>query len=94
MTIIDFLIGMTLMNAMLHLALGFWKGRMLTSFGYGNTQNIAYGILNIAISLGLFIYKYGINEILNNGIFGGALTVFLIFLIFGKFLYRVFNKKE
>jgi hypothetical protein len=35
---IDFLIGLTLMNAMPHFVLGVWKGRMLSAFGFGNAS--------------------------------------------------------
>ena len=69
---IDFIIGATLMNAMPHLVLGIWKGRMFSAFGFGDKQNIAYGFLCLTISVGLFIYKYGIDKILDNGIYSGA----------------------
>lgn len=94
MTLIDFFIGLTLMNAMLHSVLGYWKGRMLTPFGYGNIQNIVYGFLNMVISLGLFINTYGLRELINNGIYAGAITVLLILLVFGRLLYRLFNRAE
>ena len=42
---IDFIISATLMNAMPHLVLGTWKGRMFSAFGFGDKQNIAYGFL-------------------------------------------------
>lgn len=42
---IHFIISATLMNAMPHLVLGTWKGRMFSAFGFGDKQNIAYGFL-------------------------------------------------
>ncbi len=93
MTIIDFLIGLTLMNAMPHFILGTWKGRILSAFGFGDKQNIAYGLLNFAISVGLFIYKYGATKILDNGIYVGALTVLIIYFLTGQFLRNLFDKK-
>lgn len=85
---------MTLMNAMMHLSLGMWKGRMLTSFGFGNAQNIVYGILNFEIAIGLFVYKYGFDNIWENKTILGASTVFLLFLIFGKTLYKLLHKNQ
>lgn len=93
MTIIDFIIGATLMNAMPHLVLGIWKGRMFSAFGFGDTQNIAYGLLCLFISVGLFIYKYGAIAVLNNGIYSGALAILLIYFVTGHFWYKLFNKE-
>lgn len=92
MNLTDFIIGALLMNAMPHLVLGIWKGRMFSLFGFGNIQNIAYGFLCLFASLGLFIYKHGINELLNNGIYSGALVLLLIYFISGRFWYKLFNK--
>jgi uncharacterized protein (DUF2235 family) len=89
----DFAIGAFLMNAMPHLVLGIWNGRILSAFGFGNKQNIAYGFLCLAISVGLYIYKYGFAGLLNNGIYSGALAILLIYFIAGKLVYKYFNKK-
>ena len=89
---IDFIIGLTLMNAMPHLVLGLWKARMISAFGFGHKQNIAYGILCLAISAGLFIYQYGLDKIFDNGIYLGAMSLLLIYLFTGRFWYRLFNK--
>ena len=72
MNIIDFLIGLTLMNAMPHFVLGVWKGRMLSAFGFGDTKNMLYGVLNFAVSLGLFVSRYGTAQLFRNGIYAGA----------------------
>jgi hypothetical protein len=93
MTVIDFLIGATLMNAMPHLVLGIWKGRMFSAFGFGDKQNIAYGFLCLVISISLYSYQYGASAILNNGIYAGALVLLLIYFISGKFWYSLFCKK-
>ncbi len=93
MTIIDFFIGLTLMNAMPHFVLGIWHGRMLSGFGFGDFKNIAYGLLNFAISIGLFIYEYGLGKILENGIYVGALAVLLIYFITGRFWKNLFTEK-
>ena len=93
MTIIDFLIGATLMNAMPHLVLGIWKARMFSAFGFGNMKNIAYGLLCFIISISLFVYQYGADKILDNGIYTGALAILIIYILTGQFWYKLFNKK-
>lgn len=89
---VDFIIGATLMNAMPHLVLGIWKGRMFSAFGFGDKQNITYGFLCLAISIGLFAFRYGISKILYSGIYSGALTLLLIYFVTGQFWYKLFNK--
>jgi hypothetical protein len=93
MDIIDFLIGMTLMNAMPHFVLGTWKARMFSAFGFGNTKNILYGILNFLVSLGLFVYKYGAKNIFQQGMYAGALLLLIIYFLTGWFWYSSFHKK-
>ncbi len=93
MDIIDFIIGLTLMNAMPHFVLGIWKGRMLSAFGFGDFQNILYGLLNFVISIGLFLYKYGTEQLFENGIYAGALILLVIYFLTGRFWYSVFHKK-
>jgi hypothetical protein len=94
MDIIDFIIGLTLMNAMPHFILGIWKGRMVSGFGFGNLQNILYGLLNFVISIGLFIYKYGTEQLLDNGIYLGALTLLLVYFVSGRLWYNLFDKPK
>lgn len=94
MTLIDFVIGLTLMNAMPHFVLGIWKGRMLSGFGVGDTKNILYGVLNFAMSMSLYAYKYGLASIAENGIFAGALFVLLMYFLTGKFFYKFYKKEE
>ncbi len=91
---IDFLIGVTIVNAIPHFVLGVWNGRILGGLGYGNKANIAYGILNFVLGMSLFIYKYGVAAIIQNGIFLGAVTVVVLYFIFGRLLYRLFNPSD
>lgn len=93
MDIIDFLIGMTLMNAMPHFVLGIWKARMFSAFGFGDRKNILYSLLNFAFSVGLFLYQYGLGAISENGIYAGALLLLVIYLLTGRYWYSVFHKR-
>ena len=93
MDTIDFLIGMSLMNAMPHFVLGTWKGRMLSAFGFGNTKNILYGLLNFLASLGLFVYKYGPENIVQHGVYAGAVVLLIIYFLTGWCWYLIFHRK-
>ncbi len=92
MNLLDIIIGALLMNSMPHLVLGIWKGRMFSIFGFGNNQNIAYGFLCLCASVGLYIYKYGLDHMLSNSIYSGALLLLLIYFVTGWFWYRLFTK--
>ncbi len=83
-----------MMNASFHMVLGIWKQRMLTSIGFGNTKNIIYGFINAAISIGLFLYSYGFEALMQNGIYVGALLFFVIITLGGKVFYNIFTKPE
>ena len=93
MSIVDLLIGLTLMNAMPHFVLGIWKGRMFSAFGFGDLQNIFYGLLNFVISISLFVYKYGLEGLVGNGLYAGALLLLVIYFLTGRFWYVVFHKR-
>jgi len=93
MTIIDFLIGMTLMNAMPHFVLGTWKVRMFSAFGFGNIKNILYGLLNFLVSISLFLYEYGAEQLKSNGIYAGALAILVIYFLTGWYWYSLFHKR-
>lgn len=93
MHLIDFFIGLTLMNAMPHFVLGIWKGRMFSIFGFGDTKNILYGILNFSISIGLFLHKYGPRQLAENGVYAGALTILIIYFLTSWYWHSIFHKK-
>ncbi|MCA9966700.1 MAG: hypothetical protein KC423_20765 [Anaerolineales bacterium] len=90
--LIDFLIGFFLMNAMPHMIYGQTKIRFLNAFGFSWQGNLAYSALNVIIALGLFHWQHGIQTIANHGTMIGALALFVIYLITGKFFYRLFQQ--
>jgi len=90
---IDFIIGLTLINTIPHFVLGIWKGRMLSGLGFGNKQNILYGLLNFILSIGLFLYKYGFEGLGQNSIYLGAIFVIVSYFIVGKLCYKFFHQK-
>ena len=93
MGILDFIIGLTLMNAMPHLVLGVWNGRMFSAFGFGNSKNILYGLLNFAISITLFVYRHGNEPLGQNAIYVGAATILIIYFLTAKFWHHLFQEK-
>lgn len=93
MTLIDFITGLTLVNGLPHFVLGTWKGNMLSAFGFGHLQNKLYGLLNLAISLTLYIYSYGFEGFLGNGIYLGGLFVVISYMFTGSF-WRDFSNKR
>lgn len=94
MNFIDFIIGLTLMNAMPHFVLGVWNQRMLALFGYSRWSNIAYGILNGLISMGLFIHTYGLEGLWKNGIYTGALAVLVVYYFTSHVWKKLFSSSS
>jgi hypothetical protein len=90
-SIVDFFIGLTLANALPHFALGVWKGRMLSAFGFGNFKNILYSFANLGIAVGLACWKYGTEILWENQIILGALVCIIGFYVVGPFCYRIFH---
>lgn len=92
MTVLDFLAGFFLMNAMPHFVLGVWRGRMLSIFGMGPKANIAYGLLNFTASLALFVASHGVGGLATHGLYAGSLALLLIYFATGHFFHRLFTK--
>lgn len=90
-TLIDFLIGFFLMNAMPHNLFGLLKIRFLSLFGFSSMGNLGYGLLNIVVALLLFHIQYGLQTVFNHGIILGAVAMLLIYLATGRFFYNLFQ---
>ncbi|WP_040282861.1 hypothetical protein [Psychroserpens damuponensis] len=94
MNLIDFIIGALAVNAMPHLIFGLTKTHFLGLFGYSAKGNIAYALLQFVVCLALYMYNYGYETLLNNGILIGGLTVLLLYFIFGKILVVFYGKQK
>jgi len=94
LTVIDFLIGFFLMNAMPHMLFGLIGVRFLSAFGFSSTGNVAYAGLNVFISLALYNYQYGLATLRDDGIMLGALTMVLIYLLIGRLSFNLFKKEH
>ena len=93
-TLLDFLIGFFLMNAMPHWLFGITKTRMLSAFGFSPQANIAYSFLNVIIALMIFHIQYGIQMLFSSGITVGVLAMLVIYYLTGKFFLNTFQKNS
>ena len=91
LTLIDFLIGFFLMNAMPHLLCGLWGIRFLSAFGFSPAGNLGYAVLNVVIAVTLFHVQYGIGQLATHGIFIGAAAMLFIYLVTGRYFYTLFH---
>ena len=94
MTLIDFIIGALLVNAMPHLIFGLTKTHFLGMFGYSPKGNIMYAILQFVACIILYCFNYGYEGLLENGYLVGGITVLVLYFIFGKVLVQFYGKKE
>ncbi len=93
LNLLDFLIGLLLMNAMPHMIFGLIRLRFLSLFGFSSLGNLLYALLNLLIAGGIYHYQYDIRSLQQDGIMLGALAVLLLYLITGRFLAGFFQPK-
>ena len=91
-SLVDFLIGFLLMNAMPHMLFGLMNIRFFSAFGFSPLGNLAYAELNIIAALALFHFQYGISTLANQGLIVGALAMLAIYMLTGKFFFNRFQK--
>jgi hypothetical protein len=94
MNLIDFIIGGLIVNSMPHFIFGITKTRYLGLFGYSPKGNIAYGVLQFVIAIILLLVNYSFEAVLQNGFVLGALSVLVLFLLFGRFSLKLFSEKK
>lgn len=94
MKMIDFIIGVLLFNAIPHLVFAQTKSHFLGLFGYSPRGNKLYALLQLILSISLYIYEYGVDNLIENGFFIGGLTVLILYFIFGDFMVRFYEAKK
>ena len=94
LNILDFLTGFLLMNAMPHLIFGIIRLRFLSLFGFSAGGNLLYALVNVIAAAAIYHYQYDITSIKQDGFLLGALTMFGLFLITGRFLVDLFQPKS
>jgi len=91
--IIDFIIGIMLLGSIFHLSMAIWDVRVISPFGMSKKANIAYGILVSCITIGLYLYKNGIDTMLNDYIYLGGLFAVVYTVLLGLWTNRSENQK-
>jgi len=89
----DFIIGVMLLGSMFHLSMAIWDVRVISPFGMSKAGNIAYGILVSCIAIGLYLYKGGLGEMLNDYFFIGGVFAVLYTVLLGLWTNRNGNLK-
>ena len=90
-TLIDFLIGFFLMNAMPHMLMGILNVRFLSLFGFSARANFGYAAFNVVVAAVLFNLEHGLDKLLNNGVAVGALAMLAIYAVTGRFFVKLFD---
>lgn len=89
-TVIDFLIGFFLMNAMPHMLMGILNVRFLSLFGFSAGANYRYAVFNVVAAAALFQADRGLDQLGDNGIVVGAASMLAIYALTGRFFVRLF----
>ena len=91
-TVLDFLMGLFLANALPHYMVGILNVRFLSLFGYSGHSNIYYGYFCVGLSLIFFHLNYGIVTLSSHAVYLGGLSLVIIYFITGRFLIKFFQK--
>ncbi len=94
LNILDFLTGFLLMNAMPHLIFGIIRLRFLSLFGFSTLGNLFYALANVGAAGAVYHHQYDITSIKQDGIVLGALAIFVIYAITGRFFVSLFQPKH
>ncbi|MEM6991691.1 MAG: hypothetical protein AAF721_14385 [Myxococcota bacterium] len=94
MNITDIIIGFTLVNALPHIEVWQRKGRMLSGLGIGPVHNLGYGLLNLTVSIGLFVVTYGPQGFGSHGMYVGGLFIVAAYIVSGRFFYERYNPRQ
>ncbi len=94
LNMLDFLTGFFLMNAMPHLIFGIIRLRFLSLFGFSAIGNLLYALVNVSAAGAIYHYQYDIMSIKQDGILLGALAMFVIYAITGRFFVGLFQPKH
>ena len=90
--LIDFLIGMGAINALPHYLFGRMKIGVLSLFGFNPRGNLFYAAFCMALSMGLFAYKYGFSSIGEHMWYAGELFVVWTYIIFWDLVNRYLRR--
>jgi hypothetical protein len=77
-----------------HLIFGIIRLRFLSLFGFSAMGNLLYALVNIGVAGAIYHYQYDIMSIKHDGILLGALAMFVIYAITGRFFVSLFQGKH
>ena len=85
---IDWLSGFLVVGAMVHLAMAHSDTPFPSVFGKGRKANLWHSIILAVVVVDLQFFTYDFTAILSNGLLLGALDMYLLYLVFGRWLHR------
>lgn len=86
--IIDFIIGVMLMGSLFHLSFAIWRVAVLSPLGSSPKSNAYYGTLVFCLSIGLYLYRHGWQELIRDNLYLGALFALVYTILFGLWTNR------
>jgi len=86
--IVDFIIGIMLLGSLFHFSMAIWNVRVISPFGMSKKANIAYGVLISFITISLYLYKNGLQKMLNDYIYLGGLFAIVYTVLLGLWINR------
>lgn len=89
---IDFLIGVFAANALPHFVMGQLDAGVLGLFGYSRRANVAYAGVCTLISLLLFHWKYGLENVFDHMLFVGISFVVVSYYVGWRIILRFLRK--
>ena len=90
----DLLIGILMIHAVPHLILGLWNRQFYSPLGKSSTANLFYGVIVALLAAGLFLKNYGLDGLMENGIFLGGFVAIVLYAVFGKLIYQHQKKNK
>ncbi|SHH80293.1 hypothetical protein [Cognatishimia maritima] len=89
-SLLEFVSGFLIMNSMAHLIIGLTGARFLSLFGYSATANIAYSIGCMVAGLAILFVRQDPSAVVSNGLVLGCVSLWVIFLLTGRFFFAIF----
>lgn len=82
------------MSAMPHMLFALMNIHFLTLFGFSGLANLIHALASIGLALYFYHGQYHIISILHDGIMVGALSMFVLFVVSGRYLLGLFEAEK
>ncbi|MDH5546383.1 MAG: hypothetical protein OEZ43_12380 [Gammaproteobacteria bacterium] len=90
----DYLSGILLAGAFLHLVYAYANIRFPSLFGRSTKGNLIHSILLAGASIDVFAFNHGLDAVFNSGLLMGGVDLYLVYLLFGRFMHRRWQPTE